>query len=132
MRTFVLTILVAASAFGASDKSLAGTWQGQMRGLLTVTLSINTGGDKLSGTAIFYATRDDGGGPMVVGKAESPLIDPKFDGQTLSFQVENEVLSPLRPERYTFEMKLAGENEAELKPAGDQSEKISVKMTRQK
>ena len=120
----VLALIATASP---AEKPIAGTLQGKIKGQPAVTLSVKAEGNKLSGAVIFYLLRDDGGSLTVAGKTELPLIDPKFDGKALSFQVKHD-----QPEKLVaFEMKLVGENEGELKQLDD-DEPNMIKMIMEK
>jgi hypothetical protein len=101
-KIFLLSILltVAGSAAVASYTrasqnrevaSLTGVWKGSFPEAPTVpaveiTLNIQSG--QLAGKVIFYMVVNNGAGAEIKGKTEAPLIDPVFDGQVLSFNVE--------------------------------------------
>src|SRR5205823_4480380 len=52
---------------------------------VALEVSVKDDAGKLSGTATFYVIRNKDHKPQVVGKTESELIDPRFDGTTLKF-----------------------------------------------
>ena len=87
--TLVLTMVLLGAASGESI--FAGTWQGKMGDLPAVTLTVKDDGGKLSGTVVFYllmrATEKDSW--HVDGKATETLIEPKVEGNVLSFEVRH-------------------------------------------
>ncbi len=127
MRTFTLAMILTAAALAAPGKSVIGTWQGDIKGVRAVTLSITGSPEKLGGTVIMYLIRDDGPGPGVAGQHESPMLDPKLDNDILSFRLkrgDGEVVA--------FEMKLLGENRGELRRLGDNLDPNFIPMKREK
>jgi len=113
------TLLTVPAA--ASDSPIAGTWRGSLHDLPAVVLTVKDNGGKLSGTILFYfmyrSTEHD---PWQVDTKHSislPLIDPKFDGKTISFQVSHKEAHPprtLSDPPSSFQMRLTGKGEAEL------------------
>ncbi len=126
-----LTLIVGGPAFGAQrqGKSIAGKWQGSFpaddqnsaegASVPAVDLLIREDSGRLSGTATFYIVVDEGNGPKVEGKDETPLIDPQFDGTSLKFSVR--VKTPDSEQRVQTEMNmtLVSEKEAELRDSAD-------------
>jgi hypothetical protein len=74
---------------------------------------------------VFYLIRDDGDGASVAGKTEVPLLNVRFEGMTLWFEVKNR-----DAETVSFEMKLLAEDEGEL--SRTTAEPATVKMVRRK
>ncbi len=119
MRIAILAVLFAGLAFlpgltataGAAVtlSEAAGAWEARIGALPAVTLTLETSGQSLKGSAVFYAIRDEGSGPQVVGKQELPLVDTRFHGATFTFGVEykNRIIQ--------FEVKFVNENEAEIR-----------------
>ncbi len=105
-------ILFAALAGGSApaELPLVGTWQGRVDGVPAVTLTVKDEGRGWSGTIVFYKILDEGSGPQVAGKDTCVLVNPKREGNVLSFQVKdrNEAL-------IGFQLELTGSNEGELK-----------------
>lgn len=116
-------------ALASAQKSVVGTWHGKMNELPAVDLTIAKDGDKLTGTAVFYVVVDEGNGPKVTGKAEHALMDPKFDGTTLTFSFKRGDGVVLKAQ-----MKMLSNDDAVLKPLDDPSadEEMTVKMFRGK
>jgi len=104
-----------------ADSPVAGTWRGKTYDLPAVVLTVKDDHGELSGTVLFYLlhrkTEQD---PWEVDTTHSkplPLLDPKFDGKTLSFQVSHKEAHPprtLNDPPVSFEMRLTGKGEAEL------------------
>src|ERR1039458_1939605 len=120
----------------AADPPFAGTWRGNMYDLPAVVLTVKVEGGKVSGTILFYLLhRNTEHDPWEVDMNHPnplPLIEPKFDGKTLSFQVSHREAHPprtLNDPPVAFRMQLTGEGEARLKNlVEDQGE--GLKMTR--
>jgi len=112
---FLLNVNVDASA----NAPINGVWRGQMNGLPAVTLLVTDEGGSLVGGVLFYLQkRADEKSPWTsTPSLPEPMLNPKFDGKTLTFQVSHrrahppESLSdPPRP----FHLRLAGPDKAEL------------------
>ena len=125
MRSFakmmMLATLLAPSAL-AADSPVAGTWRGKLYDLPAVVLTVKDDGGKLSGTILFYFLhRDSDQDPWQVDMMHSqplPLIDPKFDGRTIFFQVSHKEAHPprtLNDPPSSFQMRLTGKGEGELR-----------------
>lgn len=100
-------------ASAASADRIIGTWRAMSDDspdLPAVELAVRREGDKLEGKATFFEIRER----KVAGKQELPLIDPKFDGKTLSFKVQGP-----GGQLFGAEVMLVSENRAEMRRAGD-------------
>lgn len=93
-----------------------------MNNLPEVVLTVKDEGGKLGGTILFYFQhRNTDRDPWQVDLTHStalPLIDPKFDGKTLFFQVSHKEAHPprtLNDPPSNFRMRLSGEGEGELR-----------------
>lgn len=110
----ILAIAVAATLSAAADalKPFIGTWEGRHEGKTYAILKLEAG-EKLSGTiALGNIHTDENGNITEVTETaddESPILDPKFDGQKLTFGWKD------GDEVTQIEMTLKGEREAELK-----------------
>jgi hypothetical protein len=89
--------------------------------LPAVVLTVKDEGGKLSGTILFYFLhRNTEHDPWQVDEKHSitlPLIDPKFDGKTITFQVSHKEAHPprtLNDPPSSFQMRLTGKEEGEL------------------
>ena len=124
MRILIVLLLastIMAVSAAASDSPIAGTWRGKMYDLPAVILTVKDDGGKLSGTILFYFLhRNTERDPWQVDPQHSmtlPLLDLKFDGKTLSFQVSHKEAHPprtLNDPPSSFQMRLTGRGEAEL------------------
>ena len=99
-----------------AERTITGTWQGKFPDCAEATcppaldLTVNANGSRLSGLAIFYMVINGDDGPQVKDKVETPLLDARFDGTTLSFKVKTKT-----EELLSFEMKLVADHEGELR-----------------
>jgi hypothetical protein len=107
---------------------VTGKWQGKFSNdegasaatdPVAVEILVKREGDKLSGTVTFYVIRNEGGRPQVKGKSESELIDPRFDGTTLTFSVTMKGPYAAAETKTAMQMKLTSDHEAELENTGD-------------
>lgn len=72
----------------ARRSDITGVWHGEHNGLpwITVTLTKETG--TLSGAILFYVHRQHPGGAETASAGvPEPMLAPRFDGRTLSFEV---------------------------------------------
>jgi hypothetical protein len=88
---------------------------------VAVEVLVKADAGKLSGTAAFYVIRNKDNKPQVVGKTESDLIDPQFDGTTLKFSVKSKGQQPGTSTKVEMRMKLISATEAELENLEDNS-----------
>jgi hypothetical protein len=132
---FVAAFVSQASLAGQDAKpkyNVTGKWEGKfsvseenpvadVENPVAVEVSVKDDAGKLSGTAVFYVIRNKDNNPQVVGSAESELIDPQFDGNTLKFSVKNKGPQSGRETRTEMRMKLTSATEAELENLEDNS-----------
>jgi hypothetical protein len=87
------------TAPATAQSALTGVWRGQMDNLPAVTLTITDEGGKLSGAILFFlhmrATVNDPWTSRPATEAE-PILNPVFDGKTLSFMVSHKRAHPPR------------------------------------
>jgi hypothetical protein len=131
MRNRVVLALVALamlSTAGFSQASVSGTvadkspilgiWRCQMDGLPAVTLTVTDEGGSLRGAVLFYLHRRDPGQTVTATPGvPEPLFNPKFDGQTLAFEVSHRRAHPpgsLHDGPVSFKLRLDGADKAEL------------------
>jgi len=88
---------------------------------IAVEVFVKNDAGKLSGTAAFYVIRNKDNKPQVVGKTESDLIDPQFDGTTLKFSVKRKGQQPGTTTKVEMRMKLLSDTDAELENLEDNS-----------
>lgn len=133
LSAFVLTLscgVAAALLFQAAQnslrgtartdaRSLAGTWRGGWHNVPAVDVSVrDEGGGQLGGTARFYRLNRTESGFEAGERTEAlPLINPNFDGETLSFRVSNDAAGSKLIEA-EMEMRLTGDDRAELVRVG--------------
>ena len=91
---------------------------------VAVEVSIKDAAGKLSGTAAFYVIRNKDNKPQVVGKTESELLNPQFDGTTLKFSVKSRGQQPGAETKVEMRMKLISNTEAELENLEDDSSTV--------
>jgi len=112
-------LAIAFSQDHATQPNLAGTWQASFKGTVFCVLKIDSG-SKISGTLTpgKISVNDDGdlteaepSGP----DAAAPILNAKIDGQTLSFEWKESA----DDEAVKFELKLTGDNEAEMRFLGE-------------
>ncbi len=132
LAAFILTLscgLAAALYFrpprdwmSAQDTSnlhrIAGTWRGKWHGVEAVNLQLESACAPLNGTVRFYRLTKTAEGFQADGHTDDlPLMNPKFDGETLSFHVSNQARHGELIEA-EMEMRMVDENRAELRRVG--------------
>ena len=91
---------------------------------VAVEVSVKDAAGKLSGTIVFYVIRNKDNKPQAVGKTESGLIEPQFDGTTLKFKVKSRGQQPGTQTKVEMRMKLISNTEAELENLEDNSSPV--------
>ena len=120
MKKLVFVCLMAGALLAAVQKPAAieGKWEGEMKGLKTVTLTVHENKGRMEGSVIFYVTRnDDGQGLQIVGQDERKMLETHWDGKTLRFAVGAPDFDPDAPGAQ-FAMTMTGDKKAELKRVG--------------
>src|ERR1035438_7403680 len=122
----VLMWMLAAAAMAqvpapgqrANTASILGIWRCQMEGLPAVTITVTDEGGSLTGAVLFYLHRRDPGQPVTATPGvPEPLFHPRFDGNTLTFEVSHRRAHPprtLNDPPVGFRMKLIAADKAEL------------------
>jgi D-alanyl-D-alanine carboxypeptidase len=116
----------------AQTSSVEGIWKGMLEDIPAIVLAVKNDGGKLSGSATFHRIVNDGSGPKSEGKEATDLLNPKLDGNTLSFEVKH---GPGDPRK--FRLELTGDNNAVLHGGhvirdGEESEAPPMKMVRER
>ena len=79
----------------SSVTPVEGVWRCDMNGLPAVTLTVTNEGGKLTGAVLFYLhRREPGKAETATAGVPEPLFHPKFDGNTLTFQVSHRRAHP--------------------------------------
>ncbi len=123
---FLLAVLLFATAFCRAQSTsphprtapgfsrVVGVWRAEADGLPFVILNISNESGKLSGAVLFYLHRRDQGKPVTSTPGiPEPIFNPKFDGETLTFQVSHRHAHPLHTMSdppVNFRLKLTGTN----------------------
>ncbi len=89
-------------------------WRADADGLPFVTLNLTDESGSLAGAVLFYLLRRDPGQPVISSPGiPEPLINPRIDDDTLTFQVSHRRAHPpgSRSDRpVSFRLRLAGSN----------------------
>jgi hypothetical protein len=112
--------------------NVTGRWQGKFpvpeesnasdaENPVAVEVSVKEDAGKLSGTTVFYVVRSKDNKPQVVGRAESDLVDPQFDGTMLKFSVKSKGPQSGKETKIDMQMRLTSATEAELENLDDNS-----------
>jgi len=96
IRALLLIGSTGALAVPAVDNApVIGIWKAQVNSLPMMTLTIEQENGRLIGAVLFYLIRRNPGAPETASAgAPEPLIDPTFDGKTLSFKVSHRHAHP--------------------------------------
>ena len=119
-------VLAPFSMAGQTDSLFAGTWEGKVNGLPSVSLKIGEVDGKISGIIVFYfQERSDVNSPWhVAGEAAGPILAPQVEGKTLTFEVEHHKChgcAELGP-NVKFSLALEAPNEARFRKLGDEED----------
>ncbi len=99
-RLMISTLLLIAStaAFAAPTQDnapIVGVWKAQVDSLPMITLTVEEDKGNLTGAILFFLIRRGAGIPETsTAGAPEPLIDPTFDGKTLTFKVSHSHAHP--------------------------------------
>lgn len=109
----VLSFIVPIAAASADNSAIVGVWKGKMDSLPMLTLTVEQENGKLIGAVLFYLIRrDPGGAPTASPGIPEPLMDPSFDGKTLTFKVNHRHAHPGTehdpPVSFQFELESSG------------------------
>ncbi len=121
----------------AQTRSLAGTWRGNWHGVEAVNLQIDSQSEPVTGTVRFYRLTKTEQGFQADGHTDDlPLMNPKLDGETLSFHISNGAPVEGHLIEMDMELRLVGENRAELRRVDDtpgnspEARQTVIEMTR--
>jgi hypothetical protein len=88
VKALVLNASTSDAKATSAASNLVGVWHGEYRGLPWVTVTLTDEGGTLSGAVLFYLHRQTAGAAeTATAGVPEPLLDPHFDGTTLSFRV---------------------------------------------
>lgn len=117
---------------GTMQSQITGRWQGKFplpddnsisdaENPVAVEMTVNEEGGKLVGSVTFYVIRNKDNKPQVVGKKESEMIAPIFDGKMLQFTVKMKGSQPGTETTVEMRLTLKSAAEAELENHDDAS-----------
>lgn len=118
--TGALAMACALHAQTNESERLLGVWRGQVDNLPAVTLNITDEGGGLSGAVLFYLIKRSFSMSEPTTSTPGipePLLHPKFDGKSLTFDVSHRRAHPprtLSDPPVHFRMKLVEADKAEL------------------
>ena len=110
-----------SKAVHRNDSKIVGVWRATESGLPSVMLNVTDESGSLQGAVVFYLLRREPGGHTTSTPGiPEPLVDPQFDGKTLTFAVSHR--RARAPESLTstpmhFRMDLRGKGDAFLENA---------------
>ena len=88
VKTIVLDARTPDAKSASAANNLVGVWHGEYRNLPWVTVTLTQDGGALSGAILFYLHRKTSGtAETATAGTPEPLLDPQFDGKTLTFRV---------------------------------------------
>jgi len=123
-------VAASSSSEVQNHEAIEGVWRAQMDGLPAVTLNLSYETGSLSGAILFYLHLREPGQPVTSSPGiPEPLIDPKFDGVTLSFSVSHRRAHPpasLKTPPVHFTLRLTGPGQGELTNESEASPKVEI------
>jgi len=115
---------------------VTGTWQGKFPtdsnerdadNPVAVEIRVKNDSGKISGSTTFYVIVNRDNKRQVMGSAQSDLLEPQFDGTTLTFFVKTKAQQANQPAKVEMRMRLTSDTEAELENLDDSSSPL-IKM----
>jgi len=112
-------LAIAFAQDHATPPTFAGTWQGSFKGAVFCVLKINSSSE-ISGTLSPGKISGNGDGDLTEARpsgpnAAAPILNAKIDGRALLFDWKENG----DDEAVKFELKLTGDNEAEMRFIGE-------------
>ena len=84
-----------AARADAQDMDITGVWHGEHNGLPWITVTLTKESGTLSGAVLFYLHRQQPGSAETASPGvPEPMLDPRFDGRTLTFEVSGRHAPP--------------------------------------
>jgi len=143
MRTRILATVfalflcaLAMNAQGGPSQALRspllGVWRGDFQGMPGVTVVVTDEGGALTGAVLFYfqSRKDEHSQWTSTPGLPEPMLNPKIDGDTLTFQISHRRAHPPRTlgdPPVAFHLKLNGTNDGEF---ANEREGPSIHVTR--
>ena len=125
---FLIASTAALAAPAVDNSPVLGVWKANVDSLPMMTLTLEEENGKLIGAVLFYLIRRNPGAPETASAgAPEPLIDPTFDGKTLSFKVSHRHAHPdtEHDPPVAFHFELSGDGKIRfLGPDGQQVEMV--------
>jgi hypothetical protein len=88
VKALVLNAGTSDAKATSAANNLVGVWHGEYRDLPWVTVTLTQDGGTLSGAILFYLHRKTSGtAETATAGTPEPLLQPQFDGKTLTFRV---------------------------------------------
>ncbi|HEX6494249.1 MAG TPA: hypothetical protein VF018_02110 [Acidobacteriaceae bacterium] len=88
VKPIVLNAGTSDARAAPTANNFVGVWHGEYRGLPWVTVTLTQHGGALSGAILFYLHRKaPGTAETATAGTPEPLLDPQFNGKTLTFRV---------------------------------------------
>ena len=109
----VLSLVVPLKLASAENSPIVGVWKAKMDSLPFLTLTVEEENGKLIGAVLFFFLRRDPNGSTTASPGiPEPLINPSFDGKTLTFKVSHRHAHPGTendpPVNFKFELQSSG------------------------
>ena len=125
---FLIASTAVLAAPAVDNSPVLGVWKANVDSLPMMALTLEEENGKLIGAVMFYLIRRNPGGPETASpSAPEPLIDPAFDGKTLTFKVSHRHAHPGTekdpPVAFRFELSSDGKIRF-LGPDGQQVEMV--------
>jgi hypothetical protein len=112
-------LIVPCCSKCADDSAVLGVWRGNLGSVPAVTLNVERQGGNLVGAIVFYFIRRGEAGTQTSSPGiPEPILDPAFDGSTLTFKVSHKNAHPprtLNDPPVQFEFTVSGPGRALLK-----------------
>ena len=130
-------VVAASTSDTGNREAISGIWRArmhtaEMNSLPAITLNVTWESGSLSGSVLFYLLRKDAGQPVTsTPGVPEPLLNPWFDGATLTFRVSHRNAHPpqtLKDPPASFRLRLTGPGKGEL--SNDSQDSARMEMFR--
>jgi hypothetical protein len=117
----------ALAATTQNNSPIVGVWKAQVDSLPMMTLTVEEDKGKLTGAVLFYLIRRGNGMPETsTATAPEPLIDPNFDGKTLTFKVNHSHAHPGSENDSPLEFRLALSDDGKIRLTGPDGRPVEM------
>jgi len=129
-----LSLASAGAGAASENRTVLGVWRATEGDLPLLTMTLTDEGGSLAGAILFYLIRREPGQPVTASPGiPEPLLHPKWDGRSLTFQVSHRRAHPprtLSDPPVSMRLQWTGPNEGLLLVEGGKAPAVQVTRNR--